>query len=286
MVALHIPSLQDKAEGADYVIGAMLFLLATFLLFAVVHHFRDSRPPHVAMLSDSGKRNEAGDYGARKGLGRLASLVVIVLLGCAGLRRGTTAFLPTIPKIAQAAVVQFPSHVGNYTLERTWNESLPSGTIVYFWAQYTPPGGGTPIAIGVSPIPDWHDPVLCHSVRGENPIWQGDFRASTAGSVPINFSSALYSDGVTQHVEASTICRSRACGEFATERSHFGFVYSRPDPRSLLSEAPRRPVRVLLRVETTDVSASAESARQSLTQDLRDFLASANFAEMTRPYSD
>ncbi|MDP9049537.1 MAG: exosortase J, partial [Acidobacteriota bacterium] len=43
MVALHFTSLQDKAENADYMIGAALFLVATLLLFTVIQHFRDAR---------------------------------------------------------------------------------------------------------------------------------------------------------------------------------------------------------------------------------------------------
>src|ERR1039458_6785708 len=47
IVALHFPSLQDKAENADYVIGAALFLVATLLLFTVIHRLRDGRNPNV-----------------------------------------------------------------------------------------------------------------------------------------------------------------------------------------------------------------------------------------------
>src|ERR1019366_2038286 len=40
-IALHFPSLQDKAENADYVIGASLFFVATVLLFTVINRLRD-----------------------------------------------------------------------------------------------------------------------------------------------------------------------------------------------------------------------------------------------------
>ena len=42
LVALHFTSLQDKAEMGDYIIGAALFLLGTFLLFAVVRRLSES----------------------------------------------------------------------------------------------------------------------------------------------------------------------------------------------------------------------------------------------------
>lgn len=282
IVALHFPSLQDKAEGADYVIGAVLFLVATFLLFAVVHRLRDSRKPNAAEQAGDLMANELDEDAPRLRIGRLAALGAIALLGWAGVGRGDAAFLPTITN-TKAAEVRFPPRLGNYALTRTWNESLPTGPVVYFWAQYSPAVGGSPIAIGVSPVPDWHDPVLCHSVRGENPVWQGQFSAPTVGA-PVNFSSAFYNDGVTQYVEASTICRGGVCGEFATERSHLGFVYSRPNPESMLESGPQKPIRVLLRVETLDMSVSADSARSQLIEDLRGFLASANLDELTQPY--
>ena len=42
LVALHFTSLQNKAENADYLIGAALFLLATFLLFTAIQRLRDT----------------------------------------------------------------------------------------------------------------------------------------------------------------------------------------------------------------------------------------------------
>ena len=285
IVALHFPSLQDKAENADYVIGAGLFLLATLLLFAIIHHLRDSRDPHGP--GTAGIREQGGFDGssARTQIARLTAMGAMVLVGCNGLARNHAAILPSTNTIADITVERFPPRLGNYMRSRTWNETLDTGPIVYVWAQYVPVDGGNPIAIGISPVPDWHDPVLCHSVRGENPLWQGQFTATTGGEIPVSFSSALYNDGVTQYVEASTTCRGGACGEFATERAHFGFVYSRLDPKSLLGNAPARPIRVLLRVESLDAAMPTNATRQQLTQDLRAFLASVNVDELTRPYS-
>jgi exosortase J len=216
---------------------------------------------------------------------QLAALGAIVLLGCAGLAQANAAVHPSNAAAAGSPALTFPQHLGNYSLVRTWNESPFAGTVVYVWGQYAPAGGGTPIAIGVSPVPDWHDPVLCHSVRGEDPLWQGQLTIATAGDHPVSFSSALYADGVTQHIEASTICSGKTCGEFTTERKHLGFVYTRPDPRSLVDQTGEKPIRVLLRVETVDISTPADVARQQLTDDLRSFLGSVKLDDLTRPYS-
>ena len=271
VVALHFPSLQNKAENADYVIGAGLFLLATFFLFAVIHRLRDTTNPKALEASDC---SEQGDT-PRARYVQLAALGATVLLGFAGLARANAAINPFTISVADVAAARFPQRLGNYTLVRSWNETLDTGPVVYVWGQYSPPDGGTPVAIGISPVLGWHDSFICHSIRGEHALWQGPLAIATVGASPVNFNSAFYDDGVTRAVEASTSCRGGACGEFATDRTHFGFIYTHPDPKSLFREDPRRPTRVLLRTEMIDTTMPADVARQQLTQYLRAYLGQA-----------
>jgi exosortase J len=285
VVALHFPSLQDKAENADYAIGAALFLIATFLLFTVIHRLRDARHPNALEAAVVPEHVGIRDLAPRMRVAQLAAMATIVLIGCAGLAVGRAASLPSSTSAVAEADKRFPPRLGNYALLRSWNEALTTGPVVYVWAQYAPVGGGTPISIGVSPALGWHDPVMCHFIRGENPLWQGQLTVATAGGNPINFNSAFYNDGVTQHIEAATICSGGACGEFATQRTHFGFVYTRPDSETLLSDNPKRPIPILLRVETIDMTMPADAARQQLTGELRAFLASVRLDDLTRPYS-
>ena len=65
---------------------------------------------------------------------------------------------------------------------------------------------------------------------------------------------------------------------------HLGFVYSRPDTRTLLTQSPTRPIPVLLRTETLDQGLNAYAARDLLTANLRAFLVSAQLGEFTKPY--
>jgi exosortase J len=285
MVALHFPSLQDKAENADYVIGGVLFLVATLLLFVVIHHLRDAGERSVSEQLVDSARGSLRVYLPRGTYAQLGGMAAVVLLGWAGSAWAGIAFLPPADAGAALPVEHFPEHEGNYTLERTWAESLATGAVVYYWAQYAPSGGGTPIAIGVSPIPDWHDPSLCRSVRGETPLWQGQLSAPTLGTSSIEFSSALYSDGVTQSLEASTMCRNGVCGEFASERSHLGLIYSGLDSKSLLKKNQGAPIRLLLHAETMDTSLSKDTARAQLTESLGSFLASVRLGDLTQPYS-
>jgi exosortase J len=282
VVALHFPSLQNKAENADYVIGAALFFLASFLLFAVIHSRRDGRNSNGLEASAVPENGGLQCRESRRSqYGRLAIIGAAALLGWIGLARAQEA-RPT--RITDASVSRFPHRLGSYTLVRSWDESVVGGQVVYLWGQYAPVNGGAPVAIGVSPLLGWHDPLICHFIRGEHPLWQGQLTFATAGAVPISFSSAFYTDGVTQHLEAATECSGASCGEFATQRTHFGFIFTRLDTESLLSQRPQRPIPILLRAETIDMAMPADAARKELTGDLQAFLGSVQVDDLTRPY--
>lgn len=286
VIALHFTSLQDKGEMADYIIGATLFLIATLLLFAVIHHLRDAKAREVVEADATPRGEGPADHVPRWRYARVAAMGVIVLFGGLSLAQAVATYRPSAIAMANAAERPFPQRLGSYNLVRTWNETVVGGPIVYAWGEYAPPGGGgTPIAVGVSPVLGWHDPLICHSIRGEHPLWEGPLTITTADLAAINFSSALYNDGVTQYLDASTQCSEGVCGEFATERTHFGLVYSRLAPKSLLNQDPKRPIPLLFRVETSDVLQPADAARQQMTQDLRAFLASVKLDDLTRPYN-
>ena len=84
-VVLHLTSLQNKAEDADYLISAALFLIATLLLFAVIHRLRDARNPHASETAADPKQGGPSGPTSRAQYARLAAMGAIVLLGCAGL---------------------------------------------------------------------------------------------------------------------------------------------------------------------------------------------------------
>ena len=283
-VALHFPSLQNKAENADYVIGAVLFLVATLLLFEVIHRLRDGRYAEATAEVSAATREVVHARGSRTQYAQLAAMGTIMLLGCVWLSRARAAITMSTVPAANMAVNRFPQHLGSYTLVRTWKETLVTGPIAYVWAEYLPAGGRTPISIGVSPALGWHDPLVCHITRGEQPLWQGPLTAPTAGAESVNFDSAFYNDGATQYIEASTMCSEGKCNESATDRTHLGFIYTHPDPKSLLDYEPTRPIPVVVRAETSDMSLTADAARKQLTQDLRNFLVSANLGDLTRPF--
>jgi exosortase J len=102
--------------------------------------------------------------------------------------------------------------------------------------------------------------------------------------VPVSFSGSFFNDGATQYLEATTICSGGSCGEYSSDRVHFGFVYSKPTPHALFSQDPERPIPILIRAETIDTTLPAEVARRQLMADIGSFLSSVDLKGLTQPY--
>jgi exosortase J len=286
LVALHFTWLRSRAEMGDYIIGGCLFLLGTFLLFYVVRRLSESpgqiRPPQIssATLADSMSWPSLQL--------RFAAMFALVLFSGYGVARAYahTYFGRYAAQIKedQDAPGKFPDRVGTYQLMRTWNENIFSGPLVFHWAEYAPDDGSAHISLGVSPVLGSHDTLICHSARGEDPLWRDQMTLLTAGGVPINFSGSFFNDGATQYLEATTICNGASCGEYSSDRAHFGFVYSKPTPHALFTQDPQRPIPILIRAETIDTTLPADVARQQLMTTIRSFLSSVDLDSLTQPY--
>jgi exosortase J len=284
IVALHIKWLQSRAEMGDYIIGAGLFFLATTLLFTVILRLSPTgtlRPPPLSAPSDG---EVVENTVPRSFFPRLAAFALLIMLGSVSYARAlvqnrNAPLAVTDPK----ALGLFPQHVGSYTLQHAWNEYLVAGPLIFYWAEYAPANGGAHVSVGISPVLGAHDTLLCHSARGEDWLWHDTITLSTAKE-PTSFSASFFNDGASQYLEATTVCTGASCGQYSTSRQHFGFVYSRPDTYTMLSQSPSRPIPVLLRTETTDTAMAADLARTQLTANMRDFLAAADLSIFTQPY--
>jgi exosortase J len=177
----------------------------------------------------------------------------------------------------------FPARVGEYSLQREWNESLATGAVIFHWAEYTKPGDGPALSIGVSPTLGAHDTLICHVARGEDWIWHGPLTLPTATG-ETTLSASLFNNGAAQYLEAGSVCTGAACNQTSTERTHFGLIYSRPSAHNLLTQDPERPIPILLRAEIPDAALDPTQSRIELTQALTNFLSGANLAEFTKPY--
>lgn len=275
IIALQFPWLKNKAEMADYIIGGALFLCASFLLFTAVHHLRDTDHPAADPdIETGGNTREPLPRDFRFAPAAALSLTACVMgIAFASAANSTAALVRT-------ANQRFPRTIGKYQLIRTWQETTDTGAEIYQWAEYAP-ADGHPVAIGISPSLSWHDTLICHTIRGEHPVWQGPLHAQTA-SVPVSFNAALYSDGITEVLEASTQCVGGACNEFATERTHFGLVYTRVNRESLL-HSPGRSLPVVVRSELPSSGAGTGTERAELTASIAGFASAADLTDLTRP---
>ena len=286
LVALHFPTLQDRAENADYVIGAGLFFVAVYLLYVAIQRLgsRPGEPGPGLFLPQAAELPDAGPLGASF-YGRAAALAVLVSISLFGVVSAMMAPGPSDElKADETAMGQFPEKVNHFSLVRRWNETLLGGALLFHWAEYAPKGGGSHIDIGISPVLGSHDTLICHSARGEDPIWHSQQIFPTAGDGSVSFSASFFNDGATQYFEATTLCNGSSCGEYSSPRGHFGFVYSKPHPETLLSQNPERPIPILLRAETIDTTLPPEVARQQLGADLTAFLSGISLESLTRPY--
>ena len=283
ILALKVPWLQDRAEMGDYVIGAALFLFAVYLLFLVVHRLGQPQtsvaPPMLQTLVSRTPR--------------LPLAVMLLLVLAAGARQMHARRLALAESASQPIPIRFPAALGTFALDRTWNESMPAGPIIYTWAQYRPQtapstgspaanAGSLPIDLGLSPLLGAHDTSICHSARGEDPIWHGELDAVTASGNQ-TFSASFFNNGATQYLEVTTLCTTSGCGERTAGASALGLIYSRPAPLSTLVVAAHRPVPVMLKIETLDTAMPADLARAQLIAGMRDFLKSLDLQAIAHP---
>jgi len=297
IVALHIKWLQPHAEMGDYVIGACLFFFATALLFTLIQKLspgRELRPPRLP-------RQGAPEYAPRSFVWRWAAFALLAALGSVSYARALASAREFAPPGSETKDLgEFPQRVGDFKLQRTWNEYLPAGgALIFYWADYVYDGPGRSgvtaatgdgqadgpavVSVGVSPVLGAHDTLLCHAARGEDWLWHGPLEMAT-GSGATDFSGSFFNSGAVQYLEATTLCNGDSCGQVTSARTHFGFVYSRPDTKTLLTASPTRSIPVLLRTETPNTSMAPDAARAELTANLRSFLRHADLALFTRPY--
>jgi len=294
LVALKIVWLQDKATNGDYVIGACLFTLAATLLVLTIRKAgRERGVVEPAPKDESAALAIEASHDTRSlrsYFPRLTAFVVLVAIGSVAYAVPWATSMSRVvtgaaAKQQTAFIGSFPQQMGAYTLSRTWKEQLVTGVIVYEWAEYVRNDNGLRIQLGISPGLGAHDATLCHIARGEDAIWQGTVNFPSADHSDESFSASMYNDGVSQFVEASTLCTLAGCGEYSTVHSHFGIIFSLPHAGTILQQPDEaKPLPVLLRAETIDVAQPKDAARVLLLNELRGFVGDISLAQLTAEY--
>ncbi len=283
-IALGHTWLQNHARQADLVIGGCLFVLALVIFFAVAERLRRA-PADVLPEPQSAPPTPRR---ARPYLARIAAaLALSAIFGVEAIHslRAEQAYEASRPTPAG-----LPQRIGDYTLVRTWTDTTLERTVVYIWGDYAPPPpppGVEPsphIELGISPQLGVHDAEVCHIARGEDPTWHGQI-VTPSPDGHIDLTAAAYNNGVTQRLEASTVCDAGACRQYSETTQHVTLVYARPH-REIPMQADRtRPVPVLLKVESLDVLSTTAVVEPKLAAALKAFLAQANLVQITAPYT-
>jgi len=293
LVALKIVWLQDKATNGDYVIGACLFTIAATLLVLAIRKAGRKRSvvePEPKDNSEALAVEAAHDTRSlRSYYPRLTAFLVLVAIGSVAYAvpwaTSMSRVMTGAAKQQTAFIGHFPQQMGAYTLSRTWKEQLSTGVIVYEWAEYVRNDNGLRIQLGISPGMGAHDTTLCHVARGEDAIWQSTVVFPSADHTDESFSASMYNDGVSQFVEASTLCTLAGCGEYTSVHSHFGIIFSLPHAGTILQQPDEaKPLPILLRAETIDVAQPKDAARALLLNELRGFVREISLTQLTAEY--
>ena len=285
-IALPYPWLQHHAKIADYIIGGCLFVCALCVFFAAANKLRRNPADTVpATLPDPAAAPVRRPTHATAFLLRVAAVLVLAAIFAVDashqIRAERLNAMATDP-------APLPASIGSWQRVRTWNDTLINGWIVYTWAEYAAPGSapglpGPHVSLGVSPRLGMHDAEICHMARGEDPAWHGELTDQSPGGA-VALSAALYNNGVTQKLEAETVCQGGVCSQYSDTGKHMTVVVARPEGR-LPMQATTGPVPVLLKVESSNTTAGVNTAEPLLAAQLAAFLRDADLPAIARPYS-
>jgi exosortase J len=275
-ISVSYPRLGPHEELADHIVGGCIFVVALVIFFAAAEALKQ-KPDDIAPLPAPKEPVRAWPV-----LSKVAALLVMAaIFGAEVLHQHRV----DLAAAAGQPMPTLPARVGNFTLQRTWNEQQ-FGVLVYTWGDYAAPAAngepGAHVMLGISPQ-TVHDAEVCHIARGEDPTWHGQMVAATAGG-QVELTAATYNNGAVQKLEASTVCDHGACRQFSETTRHMTLIYARPHRGVPLEADTTRPIPVLLKVESLDVLAPQSVIQPQLTATLTAFLKGADLSSLTAPY--
>lgn len=290
-LALSFPGLQPHGEGADYLIGGLLFLSAATLFALVVRSKQQGQPGSRApdaIRAQLGRRwNGVRKTEVKNGplhwQGAVLSLVVVAscfsaVRELAGIVRGQSA--PDRSELATAEVL--PEQMGKYRLLRTWSEQDWLSHLAYRWGAYSNGDPGNEIDVALWLGPGVHYPIACHISSGERPAWEEVRSLPTALGGSATFAFYFYHQPEGQTLEATTICDSGGCNEHLLLPSQAGFAFAGMGVRSFLFRPTSTPLPIVIRTQSHDLTTSSENTRSRMFEETRDFISELNTYALVR----
>jgi len=279
-ITVSHPWLGPHEELADHIVGACIFVLALAIFFTAIEKLRQ-RPAVAAPPPAERKSVRAWPV-----LSKAAAVLLLAGVFGADYLHSSRAQTPL-----DSVMPPLPESIGAYRLVRTWHDETYEGVVVYTWGEYvgpdkpaaTPGGPAVPgdrVSLGISPLLSIHDAEVCHIARGEDPTWHGQIEdASPSG--PVALTAAMYNNGAVQKLEESTVCDGGSCQQYSQTGQHITMVYARPHKELPMQSVAARPVPVLLKVESPDVTLPVDMAEARMAAEIADFLKTTDLAAVT-----
>jgi exosortase J len=97
----------------------------------------------------------------------------------------------------------------------------------------------------------------------------------------VALTAAMYNNGAVQKLEESTVCDGGSCQQYSQTGQHITMVYARPHKELPMQSVAARPVPVLLKVESPDVTLPVDMAEARMAAEIADFLKTTDLAAVT-----
>ncbi len=283
-VALSFPWLQSHGEGADYLIGGLLFLSAAALFAGIVRCKRQGHPLRPETRT-SDPENSFHKTGRNNGFHWKAAIVLLaVAASCfAGVRELANIDRGKFPANgSEELAVVLPEQVGNYHLLRTWWEQDSLNHLAYRGAAYSNGEPGNEIDVALWLGPGVHYPIACHLSGGQRPAWEDVNVLPTAQGGSAAFALNFYNEPDGQTLEATTVCDAGGCNEHSLFAPQTGFVFASMGVGSFLLRPASTPLPVVIRAQSRDRSVSSETIRRRMLVETRDFISEVNTYALIR----
>jgi exosortase J len=283
-LALRLHPLQAHAEVADYIIGVVLFGVATVLFFLLIRgngKKMDELPPVSmgAQLSGSVRTSGNKSYGWKC----LVASALIVVSASPYIYSDSVLVLTRStheePKENYAGI--FPAQLGEWKLLKTWQERDAAQELLYSWGSYSSDSQAGQVEVGVWSPTGVHHPIGCHLSRGEKPVW------NAIKTLPIadgdgTFQITAYQDGDANLVEASTICTTSGCYESGIVPFRKGITFRNTGIRNFIFQPFYKSRPLLIRKQTTVSTTSLVREVPQTIAELQAFISQLNQSQIRR----
>jgi exosortase J len=282
-VALGHPTLERVARQADYVIGGILFSIATVLFLAVVFRSNDFKAGR--------SREKATDERLPTNVSR-ALVMRIALVSILGLltsvpaisalrvdRHSVLALLRSGRLHPQDLDNMLPKEFGEFRLVRAWREEL-NGAVVMESGIYRS-SDSDEVTLGIWLGHSNHSAHDSWMVHGESPEFRTVRNYATSQGRTVSFDTAFYTDGISDRFAGAADCTPMGCRLNLAYINDLSLVLSQG---SDVSTNDSRAVPFFFSIERVHQNAAGDLTANQLSEEARRFLSEVDFPSLSRQF--